>query len=163
MNMRDLMTLVEARGGTKLYHGSKKSFPVGFVLEPQKDGYVHANSGDEFDAQIKITEQLLEKFRPSDQLSRYESVFVTTTPATIEYAGGSTNHVYVVEPLGPIFFGNLYWYSQIENAAFDIDDYDPDELRSWAQNYWAAKPSGQSETYEYRTNKARIVKEVKWR
>ena len=56
-----------------LYHGSKKIFPVGFVLEPQSDGYVQQ------EPETKSIEAYIEKYRPKHMIARSQAVFMCPT------------------------------------------------------------------------------------
>jgi len=81
-------------GTAIFFHGSRREFPVGFILTPQREGYVHGVAGDEFDAGIRRVEAVFERHRPPQMISRLNAVFLAPTIAAISYAGGYPAPVY---------------------------------------------------------------------
>ena len=138
MNFR---TFIE--GAQKYYHGTCSKFPDGFILKPQKAGYVQV-------------EALMEKYRPLDKLSRFNSVFLVGNPDEIDSAGGYEDHIYEVQPIGKVEVSDLSWYSDLQ-----IDSTD-DEKRTWALNYWNGVPYKNKENslIEYRAPQAKIIREI---
>lgn len=142
------------------YHGSKKLFEPGFILKPQPDGYVHGNFGDETDLDIRKIEKILEKYRPANMISRYESVFLVDNKNIIENVGGHANYIYMVQPIGECQKACLNWYSEIESNVSYGNKLPPAKLlKEWALNYWNAVyvPTGLSHI-EYRCREAKIIK-----
>ncbi len=143
------------------YHGSKHEFPKGYLLTPQADGYVHAVAGDEFDAQIRITESILEEQRPEHMISRLGAVFITDNKS---YALNYGKFVYRVMPVGKYERSCLWWYIQIENwSAHHVlggEPLDKQEGIEYAKRYWAddPAPAGEIWQYEFRCHAARIVR-----
>lgn len=139
-----------------LIHGSKKKFPVGFVLLPQLDGYVNL-------PETKEHEDIFEKYRPEGCLSRLQSVFMlaSTNIDNIENAGGYDDYIYEVKHQGKIERNDLAWYSEISNI-IEPDINDP-ELVSIVDNYWNGIrfPNKQNSLWEYRSPSATIVKLIK--
>jgi len=129
------------------YHGSKQSFPIGFVLSPRKGGYV---------SQEWRIEKVIEKFRPINKLKRANSVFLVDDPKLIEKAGGYDDYVYQVEPQLPVEASDMYWYSQLSIYQYDITE---NEKKLWATNYWngVPAPEGKYSLMEYRSSSAKIL------
>ena len=154
------MELIQPNKNTHYLHGSKKEFPVGFVLTPQSDGYVHANYGDASDAQIRVIEKLIEKYRPSHMISRYQSVFLAPSIPAITQAGGDTTHIYEIEPIGECEKACLWWYAEFETNIVGATSIHPATAKKWALNYWNATPPppGKPIVYEYRCREAKIIK-----
>ena len=134
-------------GPDVFYHGSKKEFPVGFILLPQSDGYTSW-------PETQRTEQILEKYRPHNKLSRSKSVFMVKNPDEIDAAGGYNDFIYVVQPMGVVEVSDLSWQSEIEIYL----DGSEEEQRKCALNYWNGVPyRGNSSLWEYRTPQAKII------
>lgn len=170
--MRHFLTIVEGQVPPPLYHGSKKEFPIGFILLPQSDGYIHAERDN--DAHTML-EDLLEKYRPKGCIPRTEAVFLVSDPEEIDYAGGYADFVYLVDPEGPITRCNLTWYSELyllcehetlsaQEAVQQGRDWYPDweepEMQEYALNYWKAVPKDSSDLIEYLVPRAKIIKVV---
>jgi hypothetical protein len=158
-NFRRWMTLAEGGAARMLlYHGSKKAFPVGFILTPQTDGYVHGVYGDELDKLIRKTERILEKYRPTTMISRLQSVFLVARVDAVEWAGGQADYIYQVEPIGAAEESCLWWYQELENLAYQ-PRLDRHAAKTAAINYWtnAPPPQGKPATYEFRCRQATVV------
>jgi hypothetical protein len=133
-----------------LYHGSYKEFPLGFVLTPQSDGYQHSTSD------VRHTEEIIESYRPSDMMSRFDSVFMVDDATDIDNAGGYDDYVYVVEPIGNVERNNLGWYSDVAvYGEYDNDNHE--DIEQWSLNYWHGHDAVNG-VWEYRARSARIVK-----
>jgi len=130
----------------KLYHGSRQKFPIGFILQPQAEGYVH----EELE-----TEQIIEQYRPSNKISRFDSVFLVDDPSNIDYAGGYDDYIYVVEPIGQVDKSNLSWYTDVSVYL----DASHEEQKEWSLNYWNGIPYEKraNSLWEYRTKAAEII------
>lgn len=170
--MRTLIRLVENML-RPLYHGSRAEFPIGFVLQPQTDGYV---TNDDADEQHHMLEKALERYRPSQCISRFRAVFLIGDPQDIDNAGGYDDNVYECEPLGPVTKCNLSWYSEAyaiceheilsqQEAGQQGLEYYPDweeaELKEYCENYWNGIPHGGGDLYEYLTPSARVTNSVR--
>ena len=134
---------------TTLYHGSRTLFPVGFILTPQPNGYVHQ--------EIEL-EKVVEQHRPADRISRFESVFMVDDPELIDAAGGYEDHIYIVEPIGPIEKSDLAWYT--EASTFDPEhESGKEQARLCCLNYWNTiqYPEEENSLWEYRARSARII------
>lgn len=157
--MRQWIDLFES---TKVFvHGSRTELPIGTVLVAQPDGYV-----SDIDAKgHHLTERIMEEEKPEGVVSRKQAVYMVLDPQEIDYAGGYDDHVYTVKPLGPVHRCNLSWYSEAFSLAEDIDfggNSDIEDIRLAARNYWAAKPHGPSDLYEFLTEKAEVLGEFDW-
>lgn len=129
---------------SSFYHGTKKIFPIGFILLPQLDGYVHQ--------EIEI-ENILEKYRPENKISRFNSVFLVDNPDNVDFAGGYEDYIYKVQPIGQIDKSDLSWYS-------DVSIYNTEkENQIYATNYWNQIPYKNSDNslWEYRCKSAKII------
>jgi hypothetical protein len=131
----------------KFYHGSLKEFPIGFVLTPQKDGYIATNDS---------LEKLLESKRPETSLPRAESVFMVKDVDDIEAAGGYLDYVYEVEPIGNVEHNDVGFYSEAQSYAWGHSDkYEAEKM---AQAYWSGNRCPHDfSVMEYRCRQAKIV------
>lgn len=159
--MRNFINVIES-AGTTLYHGSRVEFSAGTILAPQADGYVSYPDADE---QHNLTEQVLERHRPQGCVSRFGAVFLIDNPDLIDYAGGYTDYIYEVEPLGPVTRCNLAWYSELYAICEDAvlsESYSTEtpEMIEAALHYWNADPRDSSDLYEFLTDRARVVRNI---
>lgn len=129
-----------------LYHGSRSSFPVGFILTPQNDGYVY---------QERLTTDIVEKYRPPEKISRYDAVYMVDDPSLVDSAGGYDDYIYLVEPIGQVDKSDLSWYSEVEMYL----DATPEEQKEWSLNYWngVSYKNPVNSMWEYRAKQAKIV------
>lgn len=135
-----------------LYHGSRRAFPVGFVLLPQRDGYVHQCDTQAF-------EKLVESRRPRDKLSRYKSVFLTDQIVNIDGAGGYDDVVYAAEPARSPEASDLAWYGEAFCLFVDGTEADMAQVVTQIDAYWNGTPyfDPSRSNMEYRTDAARIT------
>lgn len=131
------------------YHGSMTELPKGTVLKP-RDDY-------ENDWQNTDFYKPLEKYRPANMLSHHASVFMTDNDEDVDLAGGGTEWLFVVEPLGPVQKHDLNWGSEISMLISDGYDINSLEVKQAAQNYWSGKPHPNESVWEYLTPAAKIV------
>jgi len=149
------------------YHGSWECLPVGTIIRPQ-----HHLRGP--------ASVLLEKYRPRGVLSRNEAIFMTRTKAGVLIAGGGSDYVYRVEPIGQVygpFDGG--WFTHMLDAALRGEArgsrgrirsgslIDPEswwnspEAKKMADAYWNGAPcprKGECQgTWEYLARQARVV------
>lgn len=158
--MRKWIDLFESVAPT-FFHGSRAKFAVGFTLRPQSDGYIHAERDNPAHAML---EDKIEKYRPGHCIARAQAVFLVDDPEMIDNAGGYSDHVYTVEPTGPVTVCNLAWYSELyllcehetlsaEEAKSQGREWYPDweepEVEKYALNYWNAVPHGDDDLLEY--------------
>ena len=130
-----------------LYHGSKQSFPIDFILQPQKTGYVYE--------ELEI-ENIVEKYRPPSKISRFESVFMVDNPNLIDSAGGYEDNIYTVEPIGQVDKSDLSWYTELSI----YDDFNENQQRELSLNYWNGiqYKNPANSLWEYRARQAKIIK-----
>lgn len=133
----------------RLYHGSMKEFPNGFVLFSQNDGYV---------SHLRDIEVEFDKYRPRHILSRFNSMFMVDNPELIDSAGGHDDYIYLVEPIGPVFKSDLAWYTEFDAFWYEGGQDIPAEVI--ASNYWNGVPYINSEhsLWEYRAQSAKIIR-----
>jgi hypothetical protein len=98
------MRLVEIQ--QHYYHGSSNPLPVGTVLKPRGEQYQQDWQDTDF-------YWVLERYLPSDQLPHSQSVFMVADPDDVELAGGATDWMFTVKPLGPVQPHDLNWSSEI--------------------------------------------------
>lgn len=135
---------------TKFYHGSMNHLPIGTVLKPS----------DDYEQQWGHTDfyRALEKYRPRNLLSHRNSVFMVSEPDDIDLAGGGTEWMFTVEPLGPIQKHDLNWSSEISSLIGDGYAIDSAQVKSAAENYWHGLPHPAESVWEYLTTAAKIIK-----
>lgn len=151
----------------KFYHGSYSPLKIGSTI-----------GGRKFKSHFGDAEKLLEAFRPEGMHSRLESVYLCSRTGDISLAGGSTDYVYLVEPLDEVQKHHIAWLGEIYNMAMLASDnltkmgprlnaslYKSllPKAETAAMNYWMGKPpkSKTSEPWEYLCGSAKIVKQVK--
>jgi hypothetical protein len=141
----------------RYFHGSRFQLPVGFKITPQKNGYTSH-------PETQKAERLLEKYRPTNKLSRSQSVFLVDDPELIDFAGGYEDYIYEVQPVGKVEKSDLSWYSEIESipsGGIYLDSYE-EEIKQCALNYWNDVPYYKPENslFEYRTPAAIIIGQI---
>ena len=158
--MRQFISILETVTPT-LFHGSTILFTKGTVLRPQSGGYVDHPDAE---PQHHMTEEILERFRPENCIPRSKAVFMVDNPDLIDYAGGYTDHIYEVEPVGEVTKGNLAWYSELyalcEDAVLSESAETP-EMEQAARSYWNASPKdSRHDLYEYMASSAIVIHEI---
>ena len=136
--------------GIAYYHGSDKKFDIGFILQPQTDGYANLESEKEI-------EDLFEKYKPKDKISRKNCVYLVSDINNIDMAGGGTEYIYFVDPIGQIDKSDLTWYSEVYSLY--TEDTKESLLVPLIMNYWNGiqfKPKVNS-LFEYRCKSAEII------
>ena len=132
------------------YHGSNQILPIGTILTP-RDDYENDWMGTDFYS-------ALEKHRPRDKLAHRESVFMVADPDDIDLAGGGTEYMFTVEPIGVIHRHDLNWSSEISMYIGDGYDINSPEVTNAARMYWKGVPHPAESVWEYLTPRARIIK-----
>ena len=150
----------------RYYHGSENKLGVGTILEPQK-GY-GSRWGD------SLFFMVLEMYRPSGMLSHAKAIFMVDNLNDIDNAGGSTDWIYEVQPLGKVEAHDLNWGSEIDSyissysgrISFSMLDHElkqpehqklRETLENLARNYWYGEEHYDEAVWEYLTPKARII------
>lgn len=135
-----------------LYHGSIAELQIGCTLVPQAGGYTKScNSQD--------LEELFESLRPDNKIPRSESVYMCNDVDLIDLAGGYTDFIYQVNPVGAIEESDLAWYTQ---AQIQLEDGDRDGAIESAKNYWSGElfVYDNASCIEYRCREATVIKQV---
>ena len=132
------------------YHGSSIELPVGTILRPQEGYEDRWGHTDFFD--------VLEMYRPPDKLAHSESVFMVDNPDDVDLAGGATDYLFTVVPLGPVQRHDLNYSSEISSLVSLGYRLDSPEIRDAAEDYWAGLESPNEVLWEYLTRAAKIIK-----
>jgi len=129
------------------YHGSYDKLPIKTILKSHEKSYTR-------DPNNMILEGILEKYRPDDKLSRYDSIFLVDDPELIDAVGAPIDYIYEVIIPGNITpeKSDLAWYSEIEG------EDDIEKQKEYALNYWNGIPyyDKYSSAFEYRVKEAII-------
>jgi len=143
----------------KYYHGSYNPLPIKTILSSKNGNFMDSFNDD---SHIK-----LEQFKPNNYLSRNNAVYMTDNPDDIDIAGGSTEFIYIVQPLGKIEKHDLNWMSEIDliiSEAIENNQQEDDEtiekVKNAAINYWNGTPHYNESLWEYLTPSAIIIKEI---
>lgn len=132
------------------YHGSYDPLPVGTIL---------VNDGERYEADWSHTDfyDVLERYRPPDKLAHRDAVFMVADLDDIDVAGGATEYILTLEPLGPVSQHDLNWSSVI--SCLLSEGYDPEssEVIDAASNYWQGVPHPDESVWEYLTPRARVL------
>lgn len=136
--------------GNKFYHGSMEKLPVGTILTPRDDYENNWQHTSFYPA--------LEKYRPADMLSHKASVFMCDNDEDVDLAGGGTEWLFVVEPLGKIEKHDVNWSTEISMFIEDGYSIESNEVKKAAHGYWNGVPHHSGEhVWEYLTPKAKIL------
>lgn len=145
------MRISQLTENSQYFHGSMNYLPVGTILTPRMDEYEKDWSGTDF-------YNILEKYRPKNMLSHKESVFMVDNEDDIDLAGGGTDWLFTVKPLGPIQKHDMNWSSEISMLVSDGYSIDSTEIINAANNYWKGVPHHNESVWEYLTTKAEIIR-----
>ena len=137
------------------YHGCNNYLDVGIVLTPRLDDYEQEWNGTDF-------YNVLEKYRPDNMLAHKQSVFMVADPDEVDLAGGGSEWLFTLSPLGKIQRHDMNWSSEISWLVGDGYSIESDEVISTANNYWLGKPHHDENLWEYLTTHAKIVKVEKY-
>lgn len=131
------------------YHGSYDLLDDGTILKSPEKSYTKSEDNT-------FLEKIMEKYRPEDKISRYNAIFLSDNIDSIDAAGGSTDYVYSVEPIGKIEKSDLAWYTEIQMTD------DENLQKEYAENYWNGVPFYEKDVrcWEYRVEAAIIVELV---
>jgi hypothetical protein len=133
------------------YHGSYDELSIGTILRPRDDYDSHW-----YDLDCK---SILEKYRPANQLPFSQVVFMCDNVDDIDNAGGATDYIYLVKPVGQIWRHDVGWQTAI-TIAMENNPREED-LKSMADHYWQGLPNHQyGPVWEYCARGAVIVEQV---
>ena len=133
------------------YHGSSDKLSVGTILTPRMDDYEKEWMHTDF-------YKPLEKYRPSNMLSHKESVFSVGDEDDVDLAGGATDWLFTVKPLGEkIEKHDLNWSSEICGLVGDGQDINSPNVKKAALNYWNGVPHYNEQVWEYLSRRAEIL------
>lgn len=138
-------------GDKTYYHGSSDNLPVGTTLTPGYDDY-EDNWGN------NLWYKALEKYRPNKYRSHRVSVFMVDNEDDVDLAGGATEYLFTVKPLGTVQRHDMNWTSEISGKLDDGIDIQSNEIKQLALNYWNGKPHPNESVWEYLAPKAVIIK-----
>ena len=143
------MRLVEIEQQQVYYHGSMSHLLEGTVLTPR----------DDYENDWKDTDfyKPLEIYRPKDQLAHNQSVFMCGNDEDVDLAGGGTEWLFVVQPLGIVQRHDVNWGSEISMLISDGFLLNSPEIKKAAKNYWDGVPHYNESVWEYLTPSARII------
>jgi hypothetical protein len=151
--LRKWMRLAEAVMPQRFYHGSGTELPVGTVLTAR---------GAAYEADWIHTDfyEVLERYRPANMLAHKDAVFMCDNPDDVDNAGGSTDWLFTVEPLGQVQRHDLNWSSEISLLLSDEAENSSSwqlqrKLQKAAENYWNGVPHHSENVWEYLTPSAK--------
>jgi hypothetical protein len=133
------------------YHGSMEHLPVGTILKPRGTDYEASWGNTAFYA-------VLERYRPSHMLGHKHTVFMVSDTDDVDLAGGGTEWLFTVKPLGPVSKHDMNWSSEISMLTDDGHDMDSPQVKKAAENYWQGVPHPNESVWEYLTPAAEILK-----
>ena len=143
------------------YHGSYDDLPVNTVLTPENGNFMGTFEEYEMDSHFK-----LEQFRPSSYLSRDNAIYMCDNPDDIDNAGGASDHIYLVVPLGKVEKHDLNWMSEIDLIMSEAAENGETESEATIQkvmdaalNYWNGVPHYNESVWEYLAPSAQILQE----
>lgn len=131
------------------YHGSYNRMNVGEILLPRENYEETWGSADFY--------RPLEQYRPKGIPPHKESVFMVEDVDDIDAAGGGTEYVFEVIPLGKVYRFDMGWSSEISMLISDGYTIDSIEIKNAATNYWNGVKHPSHSLYEFCTSSAKIV------
>jgi hypothetical protein len=134
----------------RYFHGSSTRLEIGTILTPRGNAY-------EADWGKTGFYPILERFRPPKRLAHKQAVFMVGSPNDIDCAGGGTEWVFELLPLGPVTRHDLNWSSQISCLLSENHDANSPQIREAAENYWRGSPHPNESVWEYLTSSAQII------
>ncbi|MFW5804257.1 MAG: hypothetical protein ACOCWG_03390 [bacterium] len=153
---------MEIIASTQYFHGSYHELPPGTILTPERGNFMGTFNKDEMDSHFK-----LEQFRPSEFLSRNNAIYMCKNIDDIDLAGGATEHIYIIEPIGKVEPHDLNWMSEIDLIISDawekgtIDDEETiEKVKNAALNYWHGTPHYNESVWEYLSPSAKVIKKI---
>ena len=156
--------LVKEALSIEYFHGSYDELPNGTILTPDKGNFMGTFSENEMDSHFKV-----EQFRPSNFLSRNNAIYLTQNIDDIDLAGGATDHIYLVEPMGKTEPHDVNWLSEIDLIMSDAwdegtqeDEETIEKVKNAALNYWNGVPHYNESVWEFLVPSATIIREIEY-
>ena len=97
-------------------------------------------------------------YKPSNRLGNHDSVFMCDNIDDIDNAGGATNYIYRVKPIGNMEKHDVNWMSEMDIAL--EEERSIDEIKKIAYNYWNGVPHFNENVWEYVSPRAEIMELV---
>lgn len=134
----------------RYYHGSPIAHAVGTVLGGRGDAY-------QADWKSSMFYTVLEAHRPADCIAHHEAVFMVDNDDDLDCAGGATDWVLELQPVGPVSRHDLNWSSEICALLSEGYSASSAEVISCATNYWAGQAHPNESVWEYLTKSAQVL------
>ena len=134
----------------RYFHGSMDPLDLGTVMKGRGPEYEKSWGGTDF-------YRILETSRPEHGLAHACAVFAVGHPDDIDLAGGGTEWVFELEPLGPVSRHDINWSSEISMLLSDGHAAESLEIAQAAKNYWAGMPHSSGPVWECLMPAARII------
>jgi hypothetical protein len=134
----------------RYFHGSMNRLEVDTVLRGRGEDYVASWGNTDF-------YQVLEAHRPESCLPHAQAVFAVGDPDDIDLAGGGTEWVFELEPIGAVFKHDVNWTSEVSMLISDGHAPTSPRVCAAAQNYWAGVPHRNESVWEYLIPAAKII------
>ena len=138
----------------RYFHGSAHHFETETILRGRCDAYHQDWSGTDF-------YRILEANRPSGSLPHAMAVFMASDD-DLDNAGGSTDWVLELDPIGLVRRHDLNWSSQISCLVADGYPDDHPKVVDAARQYWMGTPHPDESVWEYLAQEARVVTSTPW-
>lgn len=141
----------------KYYHGSLNKIKNGEeLISKESEGYTSCLEALE-------VEDLFEKHRPENKISRKTAVYLAENIKDIDNLGGYDDYVYEVEPKSGIAEkSDLSWYSDVSLFVGEVNIKESDitpEVFLMIKNYWNGTPSD-NPVFEYRCTSSKIICDI---
>ena len=126
----------------RFFHGTYEKLENGITLSGREEEYEKDWSNTDF-------YKILELFRPEEMISHKSGVFLCHHPDDIDAAGGGTDYICEMKPVGKIQRHDMNWSSEISSIM--SDGYDLEKIEKAASNYWkgVAYGNGKDSLWEY--------------
>lgn len=173
------MRLLELASPPVLYHGSSADLAAGKVYRARERDLKtwDTNTSPEVEA-------FMEKTRPKNAIPRNRALYMVGKKAHIQRAGGSDEHIYVVQPVNRVERHDVEWLDDLANLFNNLQSKpipgmtyrtynawmppvkvgkEKEAMLECAKNYWEGMqhPHKKWSVWEYMTPSFRIVEQVK--
>lgn len=120
--------------------------------------------GDEYTKEWSHTDfyAILERHRPDNCLAHRDAVFMVEKDEDIDLAGGATDHIIFLQPIGPVSRHDLNWSSEISCLISEGLHPDSQEVIAAANNYWSGVPHPNESVWEILASKARVLHAISY-